>query len=185
VSCYDRAIAAITGEKLTDPGLGMEWRLMPVDREPGPAEAAKPKSNSPDYTPPQNPDELTLFGGKMITRELAQVLRQLRPGQKFILPDAGIVSLEQVARMSDADLLGMYGVGRKMVGELRDAIRRRNPGLALVRDAFGVIVHGVYDLDESDPARKQLLMALEPLTEALAEEAGPERQLEALVRKEG
>lgn len=38
-SCYDRAIAAITRTKLEDPGLGMEWRLVPVGDNPRPAKA--------------------------------------------------------------------------------------------------------------------------------------------------
>src|SRR5688572_5567433 len=29
--CYDRAIAAIKGTPVADPGMGMEWRLVPLD----------------------------------------------------------------------------------------------------------------------------------------------------------
>ena len=29
--CYDRAIAAIKGTPVSDPGLGMEWRLVAID----------------------------------------------------------------------------------------------------------------------------------------------------------
>src|SRR5450755_3005664 len=38
--CYDRAIAAIEGTKLSDPGMGMEWRLMPVGDNESPPTAA-------------------------------------------------------------------------------------------------------------------------------------------------
>ncbi len=70
--------------------------------------------------------------------------------------------------MSDEELLALRGVAPKIVAELRAAISRRDPGLALVRDAFGVIVHGIYDLPEDDPHREVLAQVGDLLANALA-----------------
>jgi hypothetical protein len=119
---------------------------------------------------PLNSNEQVLFGGRYITAELCWVLEnRVASGVKNMLPRAGITSLDQVAAMTDEELLALRGVGAKIVAELRAAIARRDPGLALVRDAFGVIVHGIYDLPDDDPYRPALAQAGEILTAALAE----------------
>lgn len=41
-SCFDRAVALITGTRLRDPGFGMEWRLVPVEDAPAPEPVQRP-----------------------------------------------------------------------------------------------------------------------------------------------
>ena len=52
-SCYERAIAAMTRTELADPGMGMEWRLMRVEKRETPKadEPEKPKAptNGPEW----------------------------------------------------------------------------------------------------------------------------------------
>lgn len=123
--CYERAIAAIKGRELSDPGMGMEWRLMPVvDTEASLKPAAKPSPKVPD--PPKDLGQLVLFASREITAELHHIiLTRLPTARKFVLPRAGITSLDQVAAMSDDELLALDGVGHGILRELRQAIRER------------------------------------------------------------
>lgn len=175
-SCYHRAIAAITGTEVSDPGMGMEWRLVPVEDAQAQVKAAvsepKAKKAPVPAPPPADPQALVMFGGEEITAELRHVIAErIAPSCKFVLPRMGIVSLDQVAAMSDEDLLALDGVGPRMVEALRDALADRpgQRGTAVVREAFGVIVHGMDKIDRSDPMYAPLSRALEPLTNALAE----------------
>lgn len=55
---------------------------------------------------------------------------------------------------------------------LREAIAELRPdqrGIAVVREAFGVLVHGLDKVDREDPMYESLARALRPLTDALAE----------------
>jgi hypothetical protein len=64
-SCYDRAIAAMTRTELGDPGMGMEWRLMPVDAPKptndvrsapkAPAPSPELQASAASSAPPSNP----------------------------------------------------------------------------------------------------------------------------------
>jgi len=172
-SCFDRAIAAITGTEVEDPGLGMEWRLVRVAErvpvaEPESGASKVPASRVPE-PPPSDPGEMVTFGGRQITAELRMVINnRLSSAYKFVLPRNGIVSLDQAAEMSDDELLHLPGVGRGMVDTLRAAIKERDGSLGIVREAFGVLVHGLDGLEPTDPFREPLAQALAPLTRALA-----------------
>lgn len=176
-SCYARAIAAVTGTELADPGMGMEWRLMPI------ADEAPPKTEDPGKrpkagikaaipAPPADPNEIVLFAGREITAELLQALMGVASGYREVLPLAGIVSLDQIVAMSDSELLAIDRVGPRMISALREAIAELRPyqrGIAVVREAFGLIVHGLDKVDRADPMHGPLARALQPLTDALAE----------------
>ena len=172
-SCFARAMSALHGVELRDPGTGYEWRLMPLVDDTTRASTvdgvAEPKPQTvPDWNPSDS-ETMVRFAGKQITMEFAHVLRKVTPSQKYVLPEAGICSLDQIAGMTDEELLAIDRVGPRMVSTLREAIRQRNPGLATVREAFGVLVHGLDEIDPDDPMREPLAQALQPLTSALAD----------------
>lgn len=56
---------------------------------------------------------------------LNDVLARLGYRCRYVLPRAGVRTLEQVARMTDAQLLAIEGVGAKTVRVLREAIAER------------------------------------------------------------
>jgi hypothetical protein len=169
--CYERAIAAITGTKLAEPGLGMEWRLVGVsDAAEPPHTASKP---APKVPPPLTCDsDCTLqFAGKEITAELHEVIEtRLATSYWYALPAAGIVSLDQVAAMTDDELLAIDRVGHGTVKALRQAIRERRgyDGLALAREVLEVLQEGLARIGELDPTRPALTNTLPALTAALA-----------------
>ena len=83
--CYDRAIAAIKGTPVGDPGMGMEWRLVPIEGE------EQPRPPSPRRRPPRPPSpsapgrpapatrrrrprRVVAFEDTHVTRELHDVL---------------------------------------------------------------------------------------------------------------
>ena len=174
-TCYDRAIAAITGTKLSDPGMGMEWRMMPVDddgqrqptieHEPVPA---VPASAS-------DANEIVSLGGEQITRELRDVIMErLAPKDRHVLPRAGIASLDQVAAMTDEQLLAIDGVGRRILKALRQAVSDRggyDDGLMLARKVYELLQAGLPSLDERDPVHAVLAEALPSFAAALGERA--------------
>ena len=156
-SCYERAIDAIKGTTLDAPSMGMEWRLMPVD----------------DGEP--SPDEAVELAGTKVTRELRDAIVQRLPeGKHACLPDAGIVSLDQVAVMSDDDLLAIDGVGRKILKQLREAVDARAgyDGLALTRKIYAMLQAGLERVGEEDPMHPVLAGALPALAAALAQPQG-------------
>lgn len=107
-SCYARAIAAITGTEVTDPGMGMEWRLMPIGGTSNPEKSAAAKRpDRPLPPPPADPSKMVRWGETVITAELSHALQRVASGYKYVLPEAGIVSLDQVAAMSDDELLAI------------------------------------------------------------------------------
>lgn len=101
-SCYERAIQAIRGKELRDPGMGLEWRLVAV---PGGGPQDEP-------APP-------------IDEEFQSVLDSLPASYRNVLPRAGIRSLAEVAEMSDDELLAVDRIGPAVLKILREAIARR------------------------------------------------------------
>lgn len=107
-SCYDRAIAAIRGTKLADPGMGMEWRLMPVEERTAPT-AAPASDWSTNYA------AACADGG--IWNDFG-----LSRGAKWALVRAGISRIDTLAECSDSDLLAVSDIGPKRLAEIRRAI---------------------------------------------------------------
>ncbi len=170
--CYERAIAAIKGTPVSDPGLGLEWRLVAIDDgEPAP----RPKRDrAPGVPPPPatNPSEIFAFAGTHVTRELHEaVLRDLPSKRRRMLPQAGIVSLDQAAAMTDEQLLAIDGIGRGTVRRLREAILARDPddGATLARKVYELLQAGLPRLEQEDPLRSVLAGALPSLAAALGE----------------
>jgi hypothetical protein len=174
-SCYDRAIATITGVALREAPAGLEWRLVAIEvehEEEQPARKPKGRRVKVPTPPPSDPAQMVPFARTEITAELYQLISDEIPlCYRFALPAAGIVSLDQAAAMSDDELLALDRVGHYTVRKLREAVARRKPGLAVVREAFGILVHGLDAIADDDPMRQSLSQALEPLTCALAEAA--------------
>jgi hypothetical protein len=170
-TCYDRAIAAITGTKLSDPGMGMEWRMMSVDGgEQRPAIEGAPAAPVPAL----DPDEIVSLDGARVTRELRDVIvERLPPKGRRALPRAGIASLDQVAAMTDDQLLAIDGVGRRALQALRQAVGDRDDfdGLTLARKVYELLQAGLPRLDEQDPVHAVLADALPSLAAALGEHA--------------
>ena len=164
-SCYERAVGAVKGTPLSDPGFGMEWRMMPIADEP-PAKVAKPKVPAPS-TDLVDPVELD---GAQVTRELHDVIVQQLPGRKrSVLPGCGIVSLDQVASMTDAELLAIDGIGRRTLVLLRAAVDERVglDGLTLARQVYELLQAGLPRLVEEDPMHVLLAETLPTLAAAL------------------
>jgi hypothetical protein len=172
--CYDRSIAAIKGTPVSDPGLGMEWRLVGIGDG---ASAPGPKSDrAPGVPPPPatDPSEIVAFAGTHVTRELHEaVLRELPAKRRRVLPRAGIVSLDQAAAMTDEQLLAIDGIGRGLVRRLRAEIVARDPddGATLARKVVELLQAGLPHLGQEDPMRSVLAGALPSLAAALGEAA--------------
>lgn len=175
--CYDRAIAAIKGTPVGDPGMGMEWRLVPIEGEEQPAatgdgDGASTSAPSVPAPPAGDPAAVVAFADTHVTRELRDVITtRLATKRHGVLPRAGIVSLDQVAVMSDADLLAIDGVGRGTVRRLREAVAERRDGTALARQVYELLQTGLPRLGEEDPLRAVLAGALPSLAAALGEPA--------------
>jgi hypothetical protein len=173
-TCYDRVIAAITGTKLGDPGMGMEWRMMPVaDGEQRAAAIGGGPAPAPPV-PAIDPSEIVSFDGEQVTRELRDVIvERLSPKGRHVLARAGIASLDQVAAMTDDELLAIDGIGRRVLQALRQAIRDRDgyDGLTLARRVYELLQAGLPRLDEQDPVHAVLADALPSLAAALGERA--------------
>jgi hypothetical protein len=173
-TCYDLAIAAITGTKLSDPGMGMQWRVMPVDddeqRLPTIEEGVTPAVPAPAI----DLNEIVSLGGEQVTRELREVIvERLPPKDRHVLPRAGIASLDQVAAMTDDQLLAIDGVGRRILKALRQAVSERGgrDGLTLARKVYELLQAGLPSLDEQDPVHAVLADALPSFAAALGERA--------------
>lgn len=179
--CYDRAIAAVKGTPVSDPGLGMEWRLVPIEGEEQPATVAEPAAAADDgnaalvATPPTgDPADVVAFEDTRVTRELHEVLTTRLPSKRRgALPRAGIVSLDQVAVMSDDELLAIEGIGRGTLRRLREAVAERSDcdGTALARKVYELLQAGLPRLGDEDPLRAVLAEALPSLAAALGEPA--------------
>jgi hypothetical protein len=172
--CYDKAIAAIKGTPVSDPGLGMEWRLVPLDEgepEPAPKSARAPGVPAPPAT---DPSQIVIFEGTHITRELEEVIvRQLPAKRRRVLPRAGIQSLDQVAAMTDEQLLAIEGIGTGTLERLREALLARDPddGATLARKVYELLQAGLPHLGDEDPLRAVLADAMPSLAAALGEPA--------------
>ena len=166
-SCFTRALAAVNGRKTEQPNMGLEWRLMRVSDPTANEPASKPAVKIPD--PPEDPGELVRFGGEMITAGLHHVIEtRITPARKFTLTRAGITSLDQVAAMSDDELLKIDGLGHGILRELRQAIRERGiDGLTLAREVYELICEQLPLIDEADPVRSTLADALPGLATAI------------------
>jgi hypothetical protein len=168
-SCYERAIAAVRGTPLSDPGMGMEWRMMPVadDQPVEPvAEAATVPAPAGALVDP------VAFADTHVTRELHDViLGRLPVNKRRVLPRCGIVSLDQVAAMSDDELLAIDGIGRRTLMVLREAVDDRVAfdGLALARQVYALLEEGLPRLGEEDPMHPLLSETLPTLAAALGQ----------------
>jgi hypothetical protein len=114
------------------------------------------------------------FDGEQVTRELRDVIvERLPPKGRHVLARAGIASLDQVAAMTDDELLAIDGIGRRVLQALRQAIRDRDgyDGLTLARRVYELLQAGLPRLDEQDPVHAVLADALPSLAAALGERA--------------
>ena len=75
--CYDRAIAAIKGTAVSDPGFGMEWRIVPIG-EGAPAPLPAPPARAPGVpvAAADGPRAGRHVRGRPVTRELHELLKQ-------------------------------------------------------------------------------------------------------------
>ncbi len=173
-SCYERAIAAVRGTPLSDPGMGMEWRMMPVAGEQ-PDVSAVVASKVP--APGAELDDPVAFAETHVTRELHDViLRRLPASKRYVLPRCGIVSLDQVAVMSDDELLAIDGIGHRTLMLLREAVDDRMgfDGLTLARQVYALLEAGLPRLGEEDPMHLLLAGTMPTFAAALgqAQEVG-------------
>ncbi len=111
-SCYDRAIQAITGTELREPGMGLEWRLVRVARA---TDSAETEPNTPLAPAASTVDD-----------DLWRVMAALPASYKFVLPRAGITSMSQLEAMSDAELLALDRIGPAVLKVIRRLTT--NPG---------------------------------------------------------
>jgi len=173
--CYDRAVAAVKGTPLSDPGLGMEWRIVPVgEGELAPPPAKPSRAPGVPAPPATDPRQIVEFAGTHVTRELHEmIVERLAAKRQGVLPAAGIVSLDQVAAMSDEQLLAIDGIGRGTLGKLREALESRDPddGVTLARKVYELLHAGLPHLGQEDPMRALLAEAMPSLAAALGEPA--------------
>jgi hypothetical protein len=108
--CYDRAIAAIEGTKLSDPGMGMEWRLMPVGDNKSPPTAA----TSDPGTYREDDRDLSMYHVGAVDTD-----RGLSYGTRSVLSNAGLLWIDELDAMSDRDLVRVRGIGNKRLTEVR------------------------------------------------------------------
>ena len=171
-SCYDRAIRAITQSKPGEAGMGMEWRLMAIGDVDQPPAIAEDPAAAPLSPPSTGAADTVSFAGTQVTCELHDVIvGRLAPNVRRVLPEAGIVSLDQIATMTDDELLAIDRIGPRTVRVLRQALRERADlgGLTLAREIYDLLRAGMPLLSERDPSHAVLLDALSPLEAALGE----------------
>jgi hypothetical protein len=110
-SCYDRAIATIKGRELSDPGMGLEWRLVAVeDKAPEPNCAEARQANYDAAKADGGAGELEQYG-----LEWHQTIRPLVLG--------GFVRVDDVAEASDEELLCLPRIGPKRLADIRRAVK--------------------------------------------------------------
>jgi len=114
-SCYHRAIAAIRGRELSDPGMGFEWRLVAVeDKAPEPNCAEERQANRQ-----ANYDAAKADGGAGELEEYGLEWQQtIRP-----LVRGGFVRVDDVAEASDEELLRLPRIGPKRLADIRRAVK--------------------------------------------------------------
>jgi hypothetical protein len=90
-----------------------------------------------------------------------------------VLPGAGIQSLDQVAAMTDEQLLAIDGIGKGTLARLREAVLARDPddGATLARKVYELLQAGLPHLGDEDPMRSVLADAMPSLAAALGEPA--------------
>jgi hypothetical protein len=116
-SCYDRAIAAITGSELRDPGMGMEWRLMPVD-----APHVDPSTGAPRPVKLDWAAHSRLFDERMKPGGIGALEDAIPPSAWSAVVRTGIVTIAQLEALTDEQLLAMRGIGATSVRRIREAI---------------------------------------------------------------
>ncbi len=99
-SCYDRAIASITGTKLSDPGMGLEWRLMPVEDRPAKTLADAERISDGDDTPILEL-EISVRAYKVLHRNGIEKIGQIRLAQLHKLPGAGGKTIQEIEAALD------------------------------------------------------------------------------------
>jgi hypothetical protein len=162
-TCYERAVEAIKGTPVADPGMGMEWRIVPVAGEDSPPAADRAAPDRQETVP---------FADTLVTRELLGVIvAKLPAGKQAILPHHGVVSLDQVDAMTDEQLLAIDGIGKRSVRHLRDALaeRDRYDGRTLARKVYDLLQAGLPRIGEEDPMQPVLAGALPAFAAALGQ----------------
>jgi hypothetical protein len=120
-SCGSRLLALLNGDRGGRIDMGMEWQLVPVS---GPAEPQGKRHHS--STPPPKPVSADA--------ELLDLMGTLAPSAAYKLEGslrgAGISTLDQVAAMSDDDLMEVDGIGWALRTKLRRFIEERHAARA-------------------------------------------------------
>jgi DNA-binding XRE family transcriptional regulator len=126
-SCYDRAIEVLTGTPTDDPGKGYEWRLMPVAPTTEKVSPAIAPSSVHDATPlPEVVDLPDASAGRRHRTARGTSLSEagLTPRARHALVRADIVTLEEVAERTEAELMALNGVGPHSIEQLAAALER-------------------------------------------------------------
>jgi hypothetical protein len=110
--CYTRALKQLEGVPVTDPGKGLEWRLVPAESEQ--KRAASGKSHVVQVAVDA---DLTDFLETLATPHRTRTRRAL--GR------AGIHTLDEVAARSDDELMALEGIGGTLRCKLRAFIAAR------------------------------------------------------------
>jgi hypothetical protein len=117
--CYTRALRQLEGVPVTDPGAGLEWRLMPAGetaQEPRHAGTTPPSRSVP-------PDaDMAAF--------LATLAKAHRTRTQNALRRAGLHTLEQAAAASDDELMRAPGIGWTLRCKLRAFVAAREKSKA-------------------------------------------------------
>lgn len=114
-SCYDRALAAITGVELSEPGMGLEWRLMAVE-EPAKTTAVRESR----ATEGSGDDDLSIVELDISVRAYNALHR------------AGIDTIGKLrAELNENRALEhLYGIGAKCCNEIDAALMKFDRGAA-------------------------------------------------------
>jgi DNA-binding transcriptional regulator YiaG len=120
-SCYNRAIDAMTGSPITDPGKGYEWRLVSVEEEHverPPARTLASRFGSPEEC--AAPDSVAIRQRAAAGTFISEA--GITPRARHALIGADIVTLEEVAGRSEHELLALEGVGHGSIEQIGTAL---------------------------------------------------------------
>ena len=134
------------------------------------APARAPGVPAPPLT---DPGQVVTFAGTRVIRELHELAQDVAEQAPRVLPRAGIVSLDQVAAMTDEQLLAIDGIGKGMLARLREAVAARKPddGTTLARKVYELLQAGLPHLGDEDPMRDVLAETMPSLAAALSQPA--------------